>query len=154
MFQNELKDRDDSHFDTPIINVETLHAIRDQIEACPPHQQDTENTCIIMNDDSLVQPPAKIQLLCIADKPIDMVYYITKMQTLIGRSPECNIYIPDMAVSSKHVLIDFDGGRLYISDAESRNGTFVNGNKLTSTLEITSDIDVRIGRTTLKIIIS
>jgi DNA-binding response OmpR family regulator len=49
----------------------------------------------------------------------------------IGRSPTCQIVIPEKIVSRLHTRIQRDEGYRYILyDSESANGTFVNGHRL------------------------
>jgi hypothetical protein len=52
---------------------------------------------------------------------------LTKAQTLIGRSPSCDIKIPSSSVSKEHTRIEVFDDKIIVSDAGSRNGTFVNG---------------------------
>lgn len=47
-------------------------------------------------------------------------------QLRIGRNPENDLVIPDSAVSGRHAEIDYDGGYFYLTDFQSKNGTFVN----------------------------
>ena len=49
----------------------------------------------------------------------------------IGLDPGCNISLPDMLVSRHHAYLKVrESGECWIEDAGSRNGTFVNGEKL------------------------
>jgi pSer/pThr/pTyr-binding forkhead associated (FHA) protein len=50
--------------------------------------------------------------------------------TLIGRRQDCDLCIPLSVVSRKHCEFNMDQGRLMIRDLGSRNGTFVNGQKI------------------------
>lgn len=50
----------------------------------------------------------------------------------IGRSEENDIQLQDMSVSRQHLKIIEKDDRLYIKDLESRNGTYVKGNKVSS----------------------
>lgn len=52
---------------------------------------------------------------------------LTKSSTLIGRAPNCDIKIPSGSVSKEHTRIEIFADKVIISDAGSRNGTFVNG---------------------------
>ena len=50
--------------------------------------------------------------------------------TIIGRRQECDLCIPLMVVSRRHCQLDQDRGRLRISDLGSRNGTYINGQRI------------------------
>ncbi len=54
-------------------------------------------------------------------------------RTLIGRSPECDVFLDDVTVSRKHaVLARRDDGGFSIEDQGSLNGTFVNRARIES----------------------
>ena len=48
----------------------------------------------------------------------------------IGRSDENNVVIPDEGVSRFHAELIYQNGSLWLQDAGSRNGVFVNGNRV------------------------
>lgn len=49
----------------------------------------------------------------------------------IGRGPECEIWLDTPSVSRQHAIVTNAGGRLFVEDRGSRNGVFVNGDKIT-----------------------
>jgi hypothetical protein len=49
---------------------------------------------------------------------------------LIGRGRECQVHIPDRAVSRQHARIRYANGHWYIQDLKSAGGTFLNGTKV------------------------
>lgn len=49
----------------------------------------------------------------------------------IGRHPENDIVIQNLAVSSRHARIDFQDGQIRASDLNSKNGTFLEGAAVT-----------------------
>lgn len=57
---------------------------------------------------------------------------LTKHSTLIGRSPTCDIKIPSANVSKEHTRIEVFDDKLIVTDAGSRNGTFINGVQIRS----------------------
>ncbi len=52
--------------------------------------------------------------------------------TLLGRSPDCSVFIPDRRASRRHAEVRWDGETCTLMDLESANGTFVNGRRLTA----------------------
>jgi hypothetical protein len=57
---------------------------------------------------------------------------LTKAKTLLGRAPSCDIKVASSSVSKEHTRIEILEDRLLISDAGSRNGTFLNGVQIRS----------------------
>jgi len=56
---------------------------------------------------------------------------LDKDRLTIGRSPECDIILPDRVVSRRHACIERRDGEYFIVDDDSKNGTFVNGQPVT-----------------------
>ncbi|TWT87557.1 Phosphoserine phosphatase RsbP [Pseudobythopirellula maris] len=57
-------------------------------------------------------------------------YTIDAEQSVIGRSSECEVALDVAAVSRRHATILHQEGRFFAEDLGSRNGTFVNGQKI------------------------
>lgn len=69
----------------------------------------------------------------------------------IGRMGECGIVIDyDKSVSSRHCQIAVQNGRFYITDLNSSNGTFIDGKKVQSKVEVVSGNLLKIGRLTFR----
>ena len=51
-------------------------------------------------------------------------------RTLIGRSPDCDIFLDDVTVSRRHAELLANAGRFTIRDLGSLNGTFVNRRRI------------------------
>jgi pSer/pThr/pTyr-binding forkhead associated (FHA) protein len=69
----------------------------------------------------------------------------------IGRVFGSDIIIEDTSLSRKHASIVVTGDKLTIVDLGSRNGTFVNKNKINSEVEITSNSVIKLGLVEMKI---
>lgn len=68
-------------------------------------------------------------------------------QITIGRDDRCDLTIVDWKVSRKHALLEIDpNGRAVLRDLKSSNGTFVNGNRV-STTTLTGGEELRFGDT-------
>lgn len=55
----------------------------------------------------------------------------TRPQISIGRSTECTISIPIRWISRNHALLRRDKGQFMVEDTGSKNGVFVNGQRIT-----------------------
>lgn len=73
------------------------------------------------------------------------------MQTItIGRLDTNDVTLTDMSVSREHAqIIRFDDGTYSITDLNSLNGTYVNGQRINGTVTLNENDSVRIGETTL-----
>ncbi|NNG00020.1 MAG: FHA domain-containing protein [Desulfobacteraceae bacterium] len=83
---------------------------------------------------------------------------IESPELTIGRHPESDIYVDDAVVSKTHAVIETvepaDGKgepEYYISDLDSTNHTYVNGDKIDRIMLAHNDL-IRIGRHSLKFI--
>ena len=66
-------------------------------------------------------------------------------RTLIGRSPECDVFLDDVTVSRRHAEIVQQDEQFSIRDLGSLNGTFVNRRRIED-VELADDDEVQIGK--------
>jgi hypothetical protein len=66
-------------------------------------------------------------------------------RTLVGRSPECDIFLDDVTVSRRHAEIVRDGDTFTIRDLGSLNGTYVNRKRIESAI-LENDDEVQVGK--------
>jgi DNA-binding winged helix-turn-helix (wHTH) protein len=67
------------------------------------------------------------------DGPLNGKNWVAKNGLTIGRDLDCDISIVDRQVSRVHAKIEFhEGNKLSIIDLDSKNGTYVNGDRLES----------------------
>jgi hypothetical protein len=72
-------------------------------------------------------------------------FHPTGERTLIGRSPDCDIFLDDVTVSRRHAVLVERKGRFSIEDFGSLNGTFVNRRR-TDTGELEDGDELQIGK--------
>ncbi|MFM7035259.1 MAG: SpoIIE family protein phosphatase [Planctomycetia bacterium] len=65
-------------------------------------------------------------------------------RTTIGRHPGCDLVIDESSVSRQHAAIIVDGNAVFVEDLQSRNGTFINGNRLTGRRALDDGDEVKI----------
>ena len=76
------------------------------------------------------------------------VFHITDNQTLIGRSPDCDIPIDNLAVSPTHARVSFENDEVSITDISNDKTLLVNEEK-TDTCTLADGDVIRIGKYTL-----
>ena len=54
----------------------------------------------------------------------------------VGRDPECDVAIPDGALSRRHAMVLGRGGRAYLRHLSKTNGTYLNGKFVASEVEL------------------
>ena len=69
--------------------------------------------------------------------PANRRFSLARPVTLIGRSPACDLYIPDRRASRRHAEIAWDGESCTLRDLDSDNGTFLNGQRLAAPQPLT-----------------
>ncbi|MGE0870470.1 MAG: diguanylate cyclase [Kofleriaceae bacterium] len=77
------------------------------------------------------------------------VFKLPAARSLIGRATECTIRITDDGVSRKHAAIWSDGDTMWLADLESRNGTYLNGQRVTAATVLRDGDKIQVGRTTI-----
>ncbi len=69
-----------------------------------------------------------------------------KDKIIIGRTKECDIQLPQLTITREHAEITQTGDDEYsIKDLGSKNGTFVNGERIEGSTSITPSDDINIG---------
>lgn len=73
---------------------------------------------------------------------------VDESQLRVGRSPDCDLVLPPTAemVSAYHAEFRVQGNRLCVQDTDSRNGTFVDGERITTWTPLGRASTVRLGR--------
>jgi len=55
------------------------------------------------------------------------IFPLPSSVTVIGRRPNCDLWVPLASISRRHCQLSYSDGVLKIRDLGSRNGTFLNG---------------------------
>ena len=58
------------------------------------------------------------------------ILHDTASEVMIGRSPDCTITIPVRWISRQHALLRYENRQCVLEDAGSKNGVFVNGQRV------------------------
>lgn len=71
--------------------------------------------------------------------------------TSMGRSPGNAVCIPDAYASTQHALLTWREGQWWLEDRGSRNGTLLNGTRISSPTVVSAGDVIGVGRTQLKL---
>lgn len=70
-------------------------------------------------------------------------------ETVIGREPEAGVSIDSLHISRRHARIVVSAGRAMLEDLGSKNGTYLNGQRITSPMELTEGDEIGVGHDVL-----
>lgn len=71
---------------------------------------------------------------------------------LIGRGPLSDLQVKDAAVSHRHALLTVSSGRCFLSDLQSGNGTYWNGQRIQAPQLLAEGDELRVGSTTFEFV--
>jgi pSer/pThr/pTyr-binding forkhead associated (FHA) protein len=72
-------------------------------------------------------------------------FHLEGERTLVGRSPDCDVFLDDVTVSRKHAVLLRRGDGFVIEDQGSLNGVFVNRRRVESG-ELSDGDELQIGK--------
>lgn len=86
------------------------------------------------------------RLIALQDGMLPGFYDLESNLYVIGRADTCQIIISDKAVSRIHATIERDGPYCYLHDANSVNGTYVNGQPIREKHLLKDQDEIGLGR--------
>jgi DNA-binding winged helix-turn-helix (wHTH) protein len=75
---------------------------------------------------------------------------VAEGEHVLGRDPALDLCIDSSSVSRRHARLCVGGGKVVLEDLGSKNGTFVNGQRLTGAMSLSDRDQVRVGSVRLK----
>lgn len=91
-----------------------------------------------------------VKLIVSSGKSAGRAIAIKRPKLLIGRAEECDIRPLSDDVSRRHCAVHVGPADVWVEDLGSRNGTFVNGTRITEKVKVTTGDMLRIGMLELK----
>lgn len=70
---------------------------------------------------------------------------------IVGRSPDSALVLNDTYSSSRHARFFLKQGAWWVEDLQSTNGTYINGQKITTPVQLQPGMAVTVGRTTMEL---
>lgn len=71
---------------------------------------------------------------------------------VLGRNPNCDFVLGDDYSSARHARLFKRGNEWFIEDLDSRNGTWVDGFRIDAPEKVSTDTEIKIGRTTVRLL--
>ncbi|AKK04410.1 FHA domain-containing protein [Corynebacterium mustelae] len=107
---------------------------------------------------SAVPPPAAIggapKQMTIVDGPMtgSRMDLGALTEITIGRAPDCDFVVADDFASGRHARLMKRGSEWFVEDLDSRNGTFVQGQRIDSPERVSGGSDIKVGRTIVRLV--
>lgn len=89
--------------------------------------------------------PAQFTLVVTMPDETAEVFSLVEGAQIVGRELSCDLTIPDTSISRRHARITVEAGTVMLEDLGSKNATFVDGQKLTTSVAIHPDSLIRFG---------
>ena len=89
--------------------------------------------------------------VCTGEEEGELYPLFENREITIGRSPTNNIFVRDKNISRVHCQIVLTEDECRLTDLQSTNGTFVNGERVTEECIIKVGDEIRIGTTLLRL---
>jgi two-component system, cell cycle response regulator len=87
-------------------------------------------------------------LTIVSGEASGQVCTLARGATVVGRAPEAGLRLVEEGISRQHARVQFDEAGVVIEDL-SRNGTFVNGERIRAPVALEPGDKIQIGRTTV-----
>ena len=78
---------------------------------------------------------------------------ITLSQFIIGRDPQCQLRPASALISKRHCAVIARGGKIYIRDFDSTNGTFVNDQQVKGECEVKHEDTLKVGPLLFRLVV-
>ena len=91
------------------------------------------------------------KLIVASGKSAGRVITVKRNRLLIGRAEECDIRPLSEDVSRKHCAVIVGPAAVWVEDLGSRNGTYVDGTRITAKTQVADGAIIRVGSLELKV---
>lgn len=96
------------------------------------------------------QPP-RISLTVQTGNSMTRLQHFNQSEITLGRSPSCDIPLPDETVSARHAQLTFHHGQWWVEDQGSMNGTRLNDTLIFMPTVLTTGDEIECGKTRLTV---
>jgi two-component system cell cycle response regulator len=113
-------------------------------------ERDDEITQQIALPEELRPQRNKLTLQVVKGPRVGEIMIVEKQTALLGRGADTDIRIPDPSLSRVHARFEREGDALWIEDMESRNGTAVDGARLSARHKLENGEHITVGNVILR----
>ena len=97
-------------------------------------------------------PEGRLEVVEAGETPLELgKTYLLKRLTTLGRAPTSTVILPDGFASLDHARIVLRGGRWWLEDRDSRNGTLVNHIPVKEPIVLSTGDVITVGSVTLRV---
>lgn len=69
----------------------------------------------------------------------------SRPEVSVGRQPGSDLHLEDSAISARHARLTYHHGQWWVEDLHSRNGTFLNDERISASLVLATGDELRFG---------
>jgi hypothetical protein len=85
------------------------------------------------------------------DPSYEEVFRFTRSEVVIGRERGCDCRLVDKTISARHARLTYHHGQWWIEDLGSKNGTYLNQERITQAVVAATDDELRCGQVVLRV---
>jgi predicted component of type VI protein secretion system len=96
----------------------------------------------------------KLKLVVLSEgKALGQTIPVTLSQYIIGRDPQCQLRPASPLISKRHCAVIVRGGKIFVRDFDSTNGTFVNEKQIKGECEIKHEDTLKVGPLAFRVVV-
>jgi len=104
---------------------------------------------------ALVQAPLPSLTLRRTDRPAEpaaeSAFVFTRPEIIVGRQPGSDLHLDDGTISARHARLTYQRGQWWVEDLRSKNGVFLNQERIRSQMVLASGDQLRFGGVALQV---
>jgi two-component system, cell cycle response regulator len=115
----------------------------------PDWEDETNVTEQAEVEPAAIDPHERAYLIVLAGTSVGEMFKLPPGEAVIGRGKRSEVTLHDEGVSRAHARMVSDGDGVWIDDLGSRNGTYLNGERLINRTRLSDGDKIQVGRTTI-----
>ena len=86
-----------------------------------------------------------------ADGLREEAFRFTRAEVMLGRERGCDCHLADKTISARHARLAYHHNQWWVQDLGSKNGTFLNQERITQAVVVTVGDELRCGQVVLQV---